>query len=176
MGNHLTLIQQLYDYNRWANERFLVACERLTLEQWSRPLGHSWGTVHGVMTHMYAAETIWLARWNGTSPKVIQQEAEFSTFADLERAWVQLELELGQFVSGLTEKDLAREITYTNSKGLTYTESLGPLLLHLTNHCTHHRGELAVMLTVLGVPHPEDEFLIFLREKNGVGSKNGKQS
>jgi uncharacterized damage-inducible protein DinB len=174
MSNSLTLIRQLFDYNRWANERLLVACEQLTLEQWSRELGQSWGSVHGVLTHMYAAETIWLARWKGTAPKVLGQEVEFSTFADLERAWVQLDLEVGQFVDGLEEKDLWKDVTYTNTKGITYTEPLGPLLFHSLNHCTHHRGELAVMLTSLGIAHPEDEFLVFLREKMAQGQKNGK--
>jgi uncharacterized damage-inducible protein DinB len=174
MNNALSTIELLYDYNRWANAQMLVACEQLTLEQWSRQLGHSWGSVHGVLTHMFAAEAIWLSRFNGTSPKTLRQEAEFPTFADLERAWMQLELEFTQFIGGLTEKDLSRDVTYTNTKGLTYTNPLGPLLLHVANHCTHHRGEMAAMLTVLNIPHPEDELLVYIREKNGQAPKTAK--
>lgn len=174
MSTSLSIIQQLYDYNRWANSRMLVACEKLTLEQWGRQLGHSWGSIHGVLTHMFAAETIWISRWKGDSPSTMQQEVDFPTFDDLERAWMQVELELNQFISGLTEKDLSGDITYTNTKGQTYTYPLGLLLLHLANHCTHHRGEIAVMLTTLGVAHPEDDLLLYMREKNGTSQKNGK--
>jgi uncharacterized damage-inducible protein DinB len=172
MGTSLSTIKMLFDYNLWANERMLVACESLTLEQWSRNLGHSWGNVHGLLTHMFAAEVIWLSRLKGESPKKLHQAAEFPTFGELERAWVQGELDLKQFIDSLDEKDLSREVTYTNTKGETYTNYLGHLLLHLANHNNHHRGELAAMLAVLNVPHPEDDLLFYLREK--ANHKNGK--
>ena len=166
MGTALSTIKMLYDYNRWANERMLVACENLTLEQWSRTVGHSWGSLHGLLTHMFAAEVIWLSRWKGDSPKTLHQAAEFPTFDDLERAWMQVELDFMQYIDSLTEKDLSRDVTYTNTKGETNTFPLGHLMLHLANHCNHHRGELAAMLAVLNVPHPEDDLLLYMREKN----------
>jgi uncharacterized damage-inducible protein DinB len=79
MNNALSTIELLYDYNRWANAQMLVACEQLTLEQWSRQLGHSWGSVHGVLTHMCAAEAIWLSRFNG-SPQREQRLASSAFF------------------------------------------------------------------------------------------------
>lgn len=174
MGTSLSTIKMLYEYNRWANERMLVACESLTLEQWSRSLGHSWGSVHGLLTHMFAAEVIWFSRWKGESPKKSHQAAEFPTFDDLERAWVQIELDLMQYIDSLGEKDLTREVTYTNTKGETYTNLLGHLMLHLANHSNHHRGELAAMLAVLNVAHPEDDLLFYLREKGHTHKNGGK--
>ncbi|MBI4772019.1 MAG: damage-inducible protein DinB, partial [Chloroflexi bacterium] len=32
------------------------------------------------------------------------------------------------------------------------------------NHSNHHRGELAAMLALLNVPHPEDDMLYYFRE------------
>lgn len=166
MGTALSTVKMMFDYNRWANDRMLVACERLTLEQWSRKLGLSWGSVHDLLTHMFAAEVIWLSRWKGDSPRSLAQAAEFPTFHDLERAWVQAELEIMQYIDSLAEKDLSREVTYTNTKGEINTYPLGNIMLHVANHCTHHRGELAAMLSVLEVPHPEDDLLFYMREKN----------
>lgn len=166
MGTALSTVKTLYDYNRWANERMLVACEQLTLEQWSRKLGVSWGSVHDLLTHMFAAQAIWLSRWKGDSPRTLHQAAEFPTFHDLERAWVQVELEIQQYIDSLTDKDMTRDLVYTNTKGEQHTYPLGGVLLHVANHNTHHRGELAAMLSILTVSHPEDELLIYMREKN----------
>jgi uncharacterized damage-inducible protein DinB len=166
MGTALSAVKMLYDYNRWANERVLVACEQLTLEQWSRKLDLSWGSIHDLLTHMFAAEVIWLSRWKGDSPRTLHQPVEFPTFHDLERAWVQVELEIQQYIDSLTDKDLTGDLTYTNTKGEISTFPLGSVLLHVANHSTHHRGELAAMLTLLAVQHPEDDLLLYLREKN----------
>ncbi len=165
MASSLSTIKLLYDYNRWANARLLAACEPLTLEQWGRRLGCSWGSVHGLFTHILAAQVIWLARWKGDSPRALRQEAEFPTFADLEKAWLDAELALIEFINSLNEKSLTDEITYTNTRGETYTYPLGQLMLHLVNHSSRHRGELAAMLTLLSAPHPEDDLLLYLHEQ-----------
>jgi uncharacterized damage-inducible protein DinB len=143
----------------------LAACDSLTMEQWSRSLGHSWGSVHGLLTHMFAAEVIWLARWKGTSPRALHQPAEFPTFAELEKAWMKTEIEMMEFVGSLTEKSLTQDITYTSTRGEKYTYPLGQLVLHLANHSNHHRGELAAMLAILNVQHPEDDMIFYYREK-----------
>lgn len=164
MANSLSTIRLLYGYNRWANNRMLVACESLTLEQWGRDIGHSWGSVHGLLTHMFAAEVIWLERWKGSSPTALHQPAEFPTFAELEKVWVRTQLDVMDFIDSLSEKTLAHDVVYTNTRGETHTFPLGHLMLHLANHSNHHRGELASMLAILSVSHPEDDLLAYLRE------------
>ncbi|MGH2521990.1 MAG: DinB family protein [Anaerolineales bacterium] len=37
-------------------------------------------------------------------------------------------------------------------------------MLHVANHGTHHRGELAAMLALLNAPHPEDDLLDYFIE------------
>ncbi|MBI3241224.1 MAG: DinB family protein [Chloroflexi bacterium] len=164
MTNSLSAIKMLYDYNHWANAKMLTACEALTIDQWDRDLGYSWGSVHGLLTHMFAAETVWLARWQGNSPQALRQAADFPTYRDLRRAWEKLDAEINLFIDSCDEKILKQEITYTNTKGESRAFPLGHLMLHLSNHSTHHRGELAAMLAIMGVPHPEDDLLWYLRE------------
>ncbi len=165
----LSTITTLYDYNDWANTRLLKACEALTPEQWDQSLGHSWGSVHGLLTHMLAADVIWSSRWRGESPKVLRQSAEFPTLADLRRAWAEVDARIRDFIRGCDDARLAADLTYTNTKGGKFTFPLGWLMLHLANHGTHHRGELAAMLAVLQAPHPEDDLLFYLIERQKGG-------
>ncbi len=159
----------LYDYHYWANRRLMAACEALTAEQWGRPLGHSWGSVHGLLVHLLAAEQIWFARWQGESPTSISAPDSYPTLAAIRLAWTPLEGALRAFVAGCDADRLAADLAYRNTRGEAYTLPLGELMLHLANHGTHHRGELAAMLAVLNVPHPEDDLLGYLIERRLAG-------
>lgn len=155
----------IYDYHYWMNAQMLAACAALTPEQWGRPLGHSWGSVHGVLVHMLAAEEIWCRRWHGETPARLRQPEEFPTLDDLRPAWAERERAVRAFLAGLDEARLAEAFTYTNTRGQVFTVPFGPLLLHVANHGTHHRGELVAMLAVLEVPHPEDDLLRYLQSR-----------
>ncbi len=61
-------IQQLYDYNAWANRRALSAAEKLSPEQFIRSVVSSFSSVRDTLAHICAAECIWLERFKGRSP------------------------------------------------------------------------------------------------------------
>lgn len=166
----LSTVRFLYDYHYSMNTKMLTACEALTPEQWDQPLGHSWGSVHSMLAHMLAAEIIWLARWKGDKPTTLPRAESFPALTDVRRAWSAVEAELRAFLADCDETRLQADFTYTNTRGRTVTVPFGPLLLHVVNHGTHHRGELAAMLTVLDVPHPEDDLLYYLIERSGQTS------
>ena len=155
----LTLI---YDYHYWITAQVLDACAALTPDQWREPRGHSWGSVHGVAAHMLAAETIWLRRWQGESPQALLAAEAVPALAAVRGAWAPIEAEVRAFIAGCDEARLAADFTYVNTRGQTFSLPLGAVMLHVANHGTHHRGELAAMLATLAVPHPEDDLLYYL--------------
>jgi uncharacterized damage-inducible protein DinB len=71
------------------------------------------------------------------------------------------------FVAAQTVQSLEEVITYTNTRGETLHLRLWQMMAHLPNHGTHHRGELAGMLTSMKIPHPEDDFVYYFLEKSG---------
>ena len=151
-----TLIRELYDYHRWANRRlFNVALglgDAVTKDMekhWSVP------TVKGMFAHLYGADAVWLARWKGTSPARILGDADFPTMADLRARWDLLEAEQRAFVEGLDEAALATPVTYKNTSGEQFAVPLAPLLQHVVNHATHHRSELATMITLISGSPPD---------------------
>lgn len=165
----LSTLTLLYDYHYWANARFLAACEALTPEQWGRSLGHSFDSVHGLLAHLLAAETLWLSRWQGVSPTSLRQPEEFPTLADMRREWAVVEANLRGFLDQCDDLSLNCDLSYTTTKGEPHVQLLGELMLHVANHGTHHRGELAAMLALLGMPHAEDDLLYYLRERRKIG-------
>ena len=79
----------------------------------------------------------------------------FPTLRELRTAWDAFEADQRAFVEGLGEDDLARRFTYKNTAGEQFTLALGPSLQHVVNHATHHRSELATMITLISASPPD---------------------
>jgi len=150
------LISSLYDYHRWANRRLFDVAAGLG-DGLTRDMGRHWSvpTLKGMLTHLYAADAVWLARWRGVSPARLAGEAEFPALADLRKAWDALEVEQRAFVEAVKLEDLGRAVVYRNTEGAEFSVPLGPLLQHVVNHATHHRSELATMITLISGSPPD---------------------
>ena len=66
---NLSDIQQLFTYTEWANDLAMEAAAKLPDEGLHRDFGISHKSIFGTLVHMAGAEWIWLARWNGYSPR-----------------------------------------------------------------------------------------------------------
>ncbi len=152
-----TLVREHYDYHRWANRRLFDVAEALGAEVAGRDMGKHWSfpTLKAMFAHIYAADSIWLSRWKGESPGRLFRDADFASMADLRARWDALEAEQRAFVESLGDADFTRVIDYKNTEGAQFRVALGALLLHVANHATHHRSEVATMLTLLSGSPPD---------------------
>jgi uncharacterized damage-inducible protein DinB len=152
----LAVIRDLYEYHRWANRRLYEVAAALGDESCGRDVGKqfSFPTLTRMFGHIYGADWIWLSRWTGTSPTVLPG-AEFATMAAVRAKWDALEAEQRAFVEALKDADLTRTVEYKNTEGRAFAAPLGVLLQHVPNHATHHRSEVATMVTILSSSPPD---------------------
>ena len=165
----LELIRGLYDYHRWANHRLFDVAAALGEDLASRDVGKqfSFPTIKRMFGHLYGADWIWLTRWKGVSPTKLPG-AEFLTLAAIRAPWDDLEREQQAFVEALGPADLERVIEYKNTEGTkSFRLTLWPLLQHVPNHATHHRSEIATMLTMLSGSPPDTGINTYLLQKAG---------
>jgi len=151
------LIRGLYGYHRWANRRLFDVAAGLG-DAVTRQMGPQWSlpTVKSMFAHLYSADSIWLGRWKGTpSTARLFGDADFPAMADIRTRWDALEAEQQMFVDGLGEADLGRVVHYANTEGARFAVALGPLLQHVVNHATHHRSEIATMVTLISGSPPD---------------------
>ncbi len=154
----LELTRGLYAYHRWANRRLFDAAAALGEEAAGREVGKqfSFPTVRRMLAHIYGADWVWLMRWKGTSPTKLPG-GEIESLAALREKWDAVEKEQQAFIESLTPADLGRIVEYKNLEGKPFRLALEPLLQHVANHATHHRSEVATMLTMIhGSPPPTD--------------------
>ena len=150
------MVRDLYDYHRWANRRLYDFAAGLGEPTCARDVGpqFSYPRVTRMFAHLYGADWVWLSRWKGTSPTAVPGD-ELTTMQVVRERWDALEAEQKAFVDALTDADLARVVSYKNTEGKAYQAPLGQLLVHVANHATHHRSEIATMVTMLRGSPPD---------------------
>src|SRR5436309_13056898 len=110
------LVRTLYRYNAWATARILERAARLRPDELAAPSGASFSSVRETLVHIMAAQWIWLARWQGTSPTSLLDAGGFPDVASLRARWDRSERETQRFVAGLTDADLAKVVEYRNTR------------------------------------------------------------
>ncbi|MEP6995050.1 MAG: DinB family protein [Acidobacteriota bacterium] len=155
-------IAKLFAYGRWANAKTLESVSGLTPEQYDRKAGGSFGSVQGTLAHLYGADWVWLERWHGRSPRSLPASEAVPTLDVLREKWRKVEDGHRAFVEGVSAERLAEKLTYVNFQGATWTYVLGDALLHVANHGTYHRGQVATLLRQIGGTPISTDYLRFL--------------
>ena len=146
----LSCIQRLSDYHRWANDRLLSVVAELNPEEFRRVIAGGHGSVRGTLVHLVSAEWGWLERCGGPArgPR-LDPESNATPEAVIEIART-VEAKMATFLTQLTEADLVRQIEFGFAPGESNVLQVGQLLEHAHVHGIHHRGQLALLLRLLG--------------------------
>ncbi len=155
-------IATLFAYGRWANARTLGSVRALDAGDLARPVGGSFGSVMGTLVHLYGADWVWLERWHGKSPRALPDAQEITSLDALAGKWKSVEDRMRLFADSLTAERMVEPLTYTSFKGDTFTRPLGETLVHIANHGTYHRGQVATLLRQLGKTPASTDYLLYL--------------
>jgi uncharacterized damage-inducible protein DinB len=162
-------IDQLYRYNRWANDAILKTVTTLNAEQFNQKLGGSFPSVRETLVHIMGAEWIWLKRWKGISPPALLNAAEFPDLDSIKSKWREVEGEQADFVGQVSDVSLKQPFRYKNLKGEDFEYPLGRVMQHLVNHGTYHRGQVTNFLRQLGAKPVSTDFIVYLGLEGKMG-------
>jgi len=154
--------QFLLSYNDWANRRVFDTVVSLTGEEWSRDLGSSYSSVQSTTAHLIGVEWIWLERWQGNSPSAPPEWMSDPSPEQLRTVWEDIEVRRSEMLKSV---DFQRTVSYRLFNGSEGSQTLGNLVLHVVNHSTYHRGQLATMLRQLGKEPPPTDLLVYLQKQ-----------
>jgi uncharacterized damage-inducible protein DinB len=158
-------IRTVIEFNYWGNHRALDACAGLTPEQFTRDLGNSFPSVRDTLAHILGAEWIWHERWHGRSPTALPKPTDYPDFATLRARWSEVESDIRTFIGALDEARLARVHEYRLVSGAGSAQPLWQLIQHLVNHGSYHRGQITMMLRILGAKPAGTDLITFYRER-----------
>jgi uncharacterized damage-inducible protein DinB len=143
-------IISLYEYGAWVNGRLLDAAASVTPEQFTQKVLPGFGSLHLTLVHLLGAEVLWFARWQGLSPITILAPADLPDVKAIRERWAKLVEERHLNLASLDEATLAETVQWTNMRGQVFRLPRWQVILHCANHSTHHRSEVAAILSELG--------------------------
>lgn len=157
-------IIDLYRYTEWANDRIAASLLPLTDETFNRDWGGSHPTMRDAFSHVVASEWIWLERWHGVSPDAPPAWMDARGAAALVERMRDVNARRAEFLCGLVDRDLDTVLAFKFMSGKPGERRLRDLLVHVANHSTYHRGQLASMLRQAGSPPPATDFIYYREE------------
>jgi uncharacterized damage-inducible protein DinB len=157
--------RQLAGYNHWANCRLYEAALQTSEEQYRRPTGVFFGSLHGTLNHLLLTDRVWLRRLTGEGEHPSRLDAIlFEDREALARARMAEDARLERVVGGYSEADLGGVVSYQTMAGKPQQQPLQEILLHLFNHQTHHRGHAHACCSILtGTEPPSLDLLLYQR-------------
>jgi uncharacterized damage-inducible protein DinB len=156
----------MYDYNYWANRRILRAAAGLTAEQFVAQTDLSWGSIRNVLTHTLSAEWIWRIRCQEhRSPSTMLDPEQVSSLDALTTLWQEEEAAMRSYLASLDQEALSQPLAYVSTTGRPFSSTLWHILMHVVNHGTQHRSEVAHMLTQLGHSPGDIDMISYARER-----------
>jgi uncharacterized damage-inducible protein DinB len=161
-------LRALVAYNYWARDRVFDAVSILTPEQYARPMGSSFSSIRDTLVHIYSAEWVWYARWQGDSPAKPLSPDSWPDLASLASAWRELDGKVRTLVDGLADAGVDRVIEYRLLNGQPGRSAFGLMVQHVVNHGSYHRGQVTTMLRQLGAAPPKSlDLITYYRERQG---------
>jgi uncharacterized damage-inducible protein DinB len=161
-------LEALYDYSYWANNKLFQVMAQLTPDQFTQSVGGSYGSIRNTMVHTLSAEWGWLDRCGGPERGLRLNPDDYPTVESLIETWNKVEGYVREFLSKLKDEDLARPAEYMNDRGEKRSMPLGELMQHAAIHGVHHRGQVALLLRMLGCAPGNFDILFYIGDKRGV--------
>ena len=160
-------IISLFEYGDWVIQRLLTSATALTEEQFGQKVLAGFGSAHLTLAHILGAEALWFARWQGVSPKTILSASELPNVVVMRERWAELSAGRRSNLNSLDEASLSATVHWTNMRGQPFELARWQVMLHCANHSTHHRSEVAALLTAFGHEPDSTDLLEFYLERAG---------
>lgn len=158
------LLITLYEYFTWARNQVIDAAATLTPAQLREAEVGGYGSIHDTLAHMAVSEWMWQERIEGRSPLTLPTGDDFADLAALRAWWDTAHVRSMTYLRGIDPAELRRAIQYQNTEGRQFTRQVWHALLHVPNHQTEHRSQVAALLTRHGVAAPPTDLVVFLRQ------------
>ena len=146
-------------YNRWQNASLIEAAEGLDEAARQADRGAFFGSIHGTLSHLLWADTIWMSRFDGGAPPGVgipDSPGFAGPWPALCDARARMDARILDWAGTLDDAALDATLSwYSGALGRDMEKPISVCIAHFFNHQTHHRGQAHAKLTAAGA-RPED--------------------
>ena len=140
----MSLLERMGRYLVWADNTIWKIVSSLSDEAFDRTLGERGGSIRKRYIHLAEDTWEWYHDWIDKKPEdkpdfdVMSREGLFEFLSDY----------IHRFIDMIEDRTVGK-ITF-DSKGRNITITFDEILFHLVNHASYHRGQIVLVLRLLG--------------------------
>ncbi|XZE46240.1 DinB family protein [Pirellulaceae bacterium SH467] len=177
------LVRRLHQHRMWVNHRLLTAVQSLSDDELRRSFSIGQGSVWRTLTHLFAAENVWLEALLGNEsfrvpgdvpgklPGNQEGQGAIASLSDLVLQWDELDRRWNKYLEGLSDESLDDVVYRTSSSsgaGKRFGTKRSDILLHVCTHAQYTTAQLNNMLRQLGQSTSLDVMLITLARQEST--------
>ena len=173
--NAVELVQRLHQHREWVNRKLMAAAADLSNERLQQSFEIGQGSIWKTLTHLYAAEYVWLEALQGNedpvapgdSPDMLpgNQEGDqaMTSLSELRLRWTELNERWKQYLVNLTPESLTQTAAKISSLSGRRSEVLhSDILMHICTHAQYTAAQAINMMRHVSVEPLPDAMLISL--------------
>ncbi len=145
-------IRRLIAHAEWADRALLDALQKLP---------EAPGEAVAEMAHVLGAAEVWLSRLEQRPTRTaVWPELPLARLSELAST---VHAGYARYVGGLDEAALDRPVSYTNTAGRSFENSVGDIVFQAVLHGQYHRGKLNLRLRQAGASPVPTDYIAFVR-------------
>ena len=156
-------IRFLFAYDRWATRRVLGVLDDFDPAVWARPEVVGDRGLGGILVHQLGAAQRWRHAFQDTGESPDPEREPLLTIDELRRSWETEWAAVDAWLPTVTDGFVAHV-----HEGVPVWQ----MLVHVVNHGTQHRSEVAALLTAQGRSPGELDLVNYAEEQAGAASAN----
>lgn len=156
-STNTAMLHRMYDHLQWADDLSYSEVGSMSRDT------PEFARAEAIYAHLASTQQVWLARIEGSSARNpiwpdIGVDAAHGLFADGIAGFRAILNSIDAH-----ERSLDDAITYRNSRGDEFTNSVGDTLVHVALHGSYHRGQLALLARQSGAQPVLTDYIAYVR-------------
>lgn len=155
----MSLLLRMGQYMLWADEKIWDVVQTLTDEEFSQELGPNSGCIRDRYLHMAQGHSGWFCRWMNKEPEkvLIEKLDRNALFSFLHR--------YNGLIMDLIQGNGVDAVKMPSRAGEMYLK-MEEMVFNIINHATYHRGQIVLLLRLLGKRVNATDYVPYLIELN----------
>ncbi len=155
-------LRTLMRYKAWANELVFAAASKLPEAELTAPRKIVFGNMLRTLHHVHAMDAVWRAHLEGRPHGYTTRNPEACpSFASLREAQKGMDAWWVSYADSLSAAQQDEVVNFRFIGGGPGSMTRRDVLLHVVNHGTYHRGNVASMMYQAGSPPPTTDLPVF---------------
>jgi len=160
-----SVCQSHLEFMKWADDTVFSALAEAPSDQILQDRGSSFKSLFDTLGHVYRGELVWFRRVNGQPDAKLADTDSPADLNALGQVWPALHQGWLNWARALAGEGWVQALPIHTAKGAEVALPLWQVVMHVVNHGTYHRGQVATMLRQAGIKPPSSDLMVFYRTR-----------